>query len=291
MGILNKIRVLYCEIKLLYIQLCELENSSKKEESLYISLVDLLKNKINEENNLIKELINYYNNDIYKVYRLVDTSDIRKRLLDSINMYECINGDNTLDKDEMLEQMRLDRLHISCYRGMNLIYYSFLQEYIDLGMCSDIKESLLKIKYDNSFNNHDMESELVNNNFNIPRVNYIILNLVVDTLRIENNEILLDCFAERILTSLVDILNIKDIDYSDNKKKVLSINNQCILRAGLVMLKDNDYMELVDEMNDIINRYSSSDNSISISIVNSILGNRIKDRERVRRLSLRPLCD
>ena len=186
--------------------------------------------------------------------------------------------------------MRLDRLYIECYRNMNLLYYSFLQEYIDLDAFLNIRDYLLNNKYNNSFVNHDIESQLVCNNFSVPKVNYVILNLVVDALRIENNEMMLDCFAERILTSICCILSIKDSDYNNDKNIVLSIDNQCILRAGLAMINDTDYDMLTDEINSIINR-NNRNNIISMMIVNSILINRSKDKERVKRLSLRPLCD
>ena len=290
MEILNKIIVLYKEIKGIYNQLYKLEKYDEKDSNLNLLLIYLLKKKIKEEELLIRELFDYFNDDIYDVYNLINDNDMKKRLIDSINLYECINGDRKLSKVEMLEQMKVDRLYIECYRNMDLIYYSFLQEYIDLDMYVDIKDSLLKMKYDNSFGNHDMESQLISNDFNVPKINYVILNLVIDTLRIDNHEMMFDCFAERILTSIYDILNIKDNDYDDDKSVVISVDNQCILRAGLVMINDFEYEQLVGDINNIISSNNSS-NVISVGIVNSIIAMRNKDKERVKKLSLKPLCE
>ena len=290
MDILNTIINLYKEVRNIYLKLYNLELDNKIDGVEYLNLVNLLKDKIKEEKLLIKKLFRYYGDEVYKVCNLINDDFLKKRLMDSLNLYVCLNGEDGLSKEEKLEQMKIDRLFIECYRNMNLIYYSFLQEYIDLDICSDIKDLLLKIKYDNSFVNHDMECQLINNNFNVPQINYVVLNLVIDMLRIENNDMMLDCFAERILTSIYDILSINDNDYNDNKNIIKSINSQCILRAGLVMVNELDFNELFSEINDIINR-NTNNNCISLGIVNVLIAKRIKDKERVKKLSLRPLCE
>lgn len=135
-----------------------------------------------------------------------------------------------------------------------------------------------------------MESQFVSNNFNVSKVNYVVLNLVVDILQIDNHEMMLDCFVERILTAIYDILNIKDNDYNGDKSIIMSIDNHCILRSGLVMIDDFDYDELINDINNIISA-NSNYNIISTGIVNSIIAMRNKDKERVKRLSLKPLCE
>ena len=135
-----------------------------------------------------------------------------------------------------------------------------------------------------------MESQFVSNNFNVSKVNYVVLNLVVDILQIDNHEMMLDCFVERILTAIYDILNIKDNDYNGDKSIIMSIDNHCILRSGLVMIDDFDYDELINDINNIISA-NSNYNIISTGIVNSIIAMRNKDKERVKRLSLKLLCE
>lgn len=289
MEIINRIIILYREIKEIYTQLYRLEKDNEKNNTLNLLLVDLLKKKIKEEELLIRELFDYYNDDIYEVYNLINDNDMKKRLMDSINLYECINGDTSLSKDEMLKQMEVDRLYIECYRNMNLIYFSFLQEYIDLDVCVDIKDSLLKMKYDNSFVDHNMESQLVGNNFNVPKINYVNLNLFIDTFRIDNYELMYDCLAERILISIYDILNIKDDCYDNDKNVVMSIDNQCMLRSGLVMIKDFEYEQLIGDINNMFN-LNSNDNVISMGIVKAIISMMNKDKEMVKRLSLKSFC-
>lgn len=92
-----------------YIKLYELEKDNEKANTFNLLLVDLLKKKIKEEKLLIKKLFDYYNDDIYN---LINDNDTKKRLMNSINIYECINGYRNLSKDEMLEQMKIDRLYI-----------------------------------------------------------------------------------------------------------------------------------------------------------------------------------
>lgn len=305
MEIFNKLMELYKEIEKVYDELKLLEFIGHKCDDNFLELINVLRNKLNRENKLISDLVKVFNNNYDSVYVFINENIdgyddvIRKRLLDHLVMYERLYIDIDYDKseEEIIEQevsLKFDKLYTSCCRNLYLIYYSFLQEYIDSSNFIRLRSKLLELKYYNSFVNSDMEIQLVNNNFDINTINYIDLYFMVQFLSMDSyicDEIILDTYLDNIITSIIELLWIKDIDYNNQDKMVKSIEYQCMARAGLAMLSESGYKKVINIINNKVKELGRDNNKISMVIVDKILDVRLKDKSRVRKISMRPLKD
>lgn len=295
--------MLYYEINNIYLELYKLELNGNKNDSFFLELIDLLKEKILEEKILIKELLND-NEDLYDyLYDLdkeVDTP-FAKRIADYVRFNGELDIDINLEDDIELKKNKMDminyaKLYMACTRNVFLIYLSYLQECINNEDEVLFKEKLLNFKYYNSFICHDVEYSNIMNNFDICRDNYINLHFVANTLRLNVSDIdgiIFNCLSDTVITTINQLLSITDMEYNNDDRRVISINNQCMLRAGLSILNEREYEMLKDEMFNIINGLGNDNNKISMDIIYSIVNNRKNDKSRVKRitLGLRPLGD
>lgn len=301
MEVLKKIFELYNEINMLYIELYKLELSGNRNSNKFRDLVDLLKSKLKDEKKIYEKLFLEYEEDYEELYKIVDEYSDRPfgiRMRDYINLYDSNKVDVYENEEkeeviaEILANIKYSKLYSACSRNMFLVYLSFLQEYADSDLFSYLREKILGFKYYNAFINHDVENILVDLSFNIDRDNYVNLYFIADSLKLkESNEIILDCFVDTIKTTIEQLLSINDVDYSDDDKKAIAINNQSMLRAGLVMIGERDYSLIKNNLNDEIEKLSTDYNKISVDIVKLLIDGRKKDRSRVKKISMRPLND
>ena len=146
------------------------------------------------------------------------------------------------------------------------------------------------MKYYDAFFNHDMESVLILYNFNIPIFNYVDLDIAGQLADLDNgiDEVVVN-YIDIILGLVFEILDIKDVDYNDSSQFICLVKNQCMFRACLSLISEEDYMIISDEIKKIMDSKINVENKNSVKLINSIINMRNKDRERVRRLSLRNL--
>lgn len=299
----NGIVSLYNEINKIYYELLTLESNGKVKSSVFSKLVDLLKEKLDEEKKLYASLIEYYKGNYDEMFALIVTCEypehIEKRIKDylsichifNINPKESLNGQALTENEAM---RRLDQLYVSCSRNLYLVYLSFLEDFVNSSAFISIKDKLLSFKYYNSFVDHDMESQLINSNFNISKVNYVDLNAVATVLKIDSvscNEVRWMVLSDAINTSVMELLSIKDSDYMDDFKKAKAMNVECMLRAALALFGDDKlgYDFEISSINHMISNGMEFDNGLSINIIKSIVGNKDKDRTRVRKIFIQPL--
>ena len=284
---MEELLLLYYEINNIYLELYKLELNKNNDSDMFIELINLLKDKINEERNIINNIINgdYKMYDyLYELDKDVDTT-FAKRVSDYVRFNDEIEME--IETDEDIDMINYTKLYSICSRNVFLIYMSFLQEYIDLG--DDLREKLLNFKYCNAFINHDVEDSLVRNNFNVGKDNYVNLYFAGRLLKLENDEvdkIIVDCLRNTIIITISQLLFINDIEYKDDDKRAISVNNQCMLKAGLSILSEKEYILFAKDINDTINKFVNSNNSISLSVVNGILKDRKNNKCRVKKISL-----
>lgn len=284
---MNELFLLYYEINNIYLELYKLELNNKKDNAMFIELVNLLKEKIDEEKKIIKDII-YSDEDMYEYLYDLD-NDVDTAFAKRISDYVRFNNDLDIEieSDEDIQDMiNYTKLYIICSRNIFLIYMSFLQEYIDLD--NDLRERLLNFKYCNSFINHDVENSLVMNNFSVGKENYVNLYFLGRLLKMDNNDvdkIILDCLRDTIIITIKQLLLISDIEYGDDDKRAISVNNQCMLKASLSIISDNEYNLFVGEINNFIRNNSNDNNKISVGIVDDIINDRIKNKSRVKKIS------
>lgn len=168
---MEELLLLYYEINNIYLELYKLELSKNKDNAMFIEFVNLLKEKIDEEKNLVKEIIDD-NEDmydyLYEIDKEVDTA-FAKRVSDYIRFNNDLNME--IESDDDIDRINYTKLYIICSRNIFLIYMSFLQECIEID--DELRERLLNFKYCNSFINHDVENSLVMNNFSVGKENYV----------------------------------------------------------------------------------------------------------------------
>lgn len=195
-------------------------------------------------------------------------------------------------KSEMIKNNNYAKLYVACTRNVYLIYLSFLQDYIDDLEYESLRKGLLSYKYYNSFICHDVEYSNIMNKFSVERDNYINLYLITKALKLEQKEvdkIIFQCFEDTVMETIKKILSINDIEYNSEDRLVVSINTQCMLKAGLSMLNEKEYSVLENKIFDLINEFSNDNNGISVDIVKIIIDNRKKNKSRIKKLSFMPI--
>ena len=284
---MEELLLLYYEINNIYLELYKLELNRNIDSSMFIEFVNLLKDKINDEKNLIMDIIDSDDemyNYLYDLDKDVDTT-FAKRVSDYVRFNDEIEME--IETDEDIEIVKYTKLYSICSRNVFLIYMSFLQEYIDLG--DDLREKLLNFKYCNAFINHDVEDSLVRNNFNVGKDNYVNLYFAGRLLKLDYDEvdkIIVDCLKNTIIVTISQLLLINDVEYNYDDKRAISVNNQCMLKAGLSILSEKEYMLFAMDVENIINKFVNDNNIISLSIVNDIIRNRKNNKCRVKKISL-----
>ena len=299
MEVVKDLIRLYSEINIIYIELYKLDISGNKDSDKFKKLIELLKRDIELEKKIFNKFNSVEEIDFDKLYQVLGKStdrpfNVRAEDYVTNNDFDILLYED-LDKDvygEIVKDIKYSKLYSACSKNMFLIYLSFLQEYADSSSFSYLRDKILNYKYYNSFINHDIESILIESNFNIDRVNYINLDVIVDILRLDDGDkVILDWCLDTIRTTTSQILSIDDSDYSDDNKTVLAINNQSMLRACLLLINDTDYNNI---KNSIFNEYEclcTDNNKISVSIIKSILDGRSNDKVRVKKISLKPMLD
>lgn len=283
---MEEILMLYYEINNIYLELYKMELNDNK-DSFFLELIGLLKEKIEEEKELFRDLVNEYGDGCYNLCKLDEELDtpFAKRIADYMKFSIDIDDENN---ELVNEKINYAKLYSLCGRNIYLIYLSFLQESIDLVNNSSLRDKLLNYKYFNSFINHDIENNLIFNNFDIGKINYINLSLIGMTLKLDKDvvdKIIYECLEDTVVTTIIQLLSISDIEYCDDNRRCVSINNQCMLRAGLSIFDENNYRDINNKIYDLINKLSNDTNKVSRDIILSIIDNRNMDKSRIRKIS------
>lgn len=292
MDIFNDIIMLYYEMNNIYLELYKLELEGNKESEFFLQLVDILKAKIKEEERLF-EL--FYDSDQYDMvceYVSKEENPLFMRFLDRVKIYEAFNID--IDEEDMAEEvaekeklMKVSRMYSACNRNIFLIYLSFFQERID-SVDPVMREKLLSLKYYNSFTKIDMENSLIECNFDVAMENYVDLYLMSDMIKLERKlcaEIILDCCLSTIMNMVVILLSISDDDRNDYDKRALSINCQSLFRACMALLDDKEYRKVENTIYEKVKELRNKENSVSVDIIDWLIGKRRQDKTRVRKIS------
>jgi len=296
MEIVKELVMVYCEINMIYIELHELEINNKNNGDRYNYLISLLKKDLCREKrifSLISMDENFNYDELYSLLEKCTDKPFNIRAEDYVTNEDInINDMDVEFFSEIIKDIKYSKLYSACSKNMYLIYLSFLQEYADSDSFNYLRDRILNYKYYNSFINHDIENILIESDFNIDKVSYVNLDVIADLLKIDDgNKIILDYCVDTIRITIKQILSINDNDYSDDNMLILSINNQSMLRASLLLLNDKDYNNIKTS---IFNEYvglCTNYNKISLSIIKSIFDDRKKDMLRVKKISLKSLED
>ena len=302
-------------IKELYKRLYNLECEGKKESEEYRKNLEYLKIAIEVEDGIYDEF------DILKVEKMynfllkqheINEHFILKRIVNNINDKFVINEDWVLDlfPEELVdsvyeshnekteeELMQFASGFLEVYKSLNKDISEgvlvFLQEYINKNNSSDIKDELIKRKYNLLFTNKKLEASIILNDFNISNLIYSNTELI-SCYALINNETLKkikDVFlADEITKEFLKILDGDELGYDIEDIRVYKIIKQCLLRAYFVLVDDEFLSELNYEFHNLIEDEFYIKNHSEYQIGEEIIINSFKcatkDKEKLSILSV-----
>lgn len=290
MDDLEKLLNLMEEINNIYMSLYKLECLGDRENSYFFRLVNELKNKLVEEENLFNIFVNSSDYLIIKEFLSDENSPVFKRIKNYISKYENKMKDYNKDDDKMMCEVR--KLYNSCTKNIFLVYLSYLQEYIDTTNDKVMREKLLSLKYYDAFIRLDIGELLINNDFYIAKTNYVDLYLIVDMLCMKKEisyDMIDDANLEAIKEMIIQLFSITDDKYKDYDMVVASKNIEFMLRACLSLIGANNFEYMKDDIFLLMDELSNDNNGIAFDIIDRVLETRVSDKSRIMMLSLRPI--
>lgn len=277
---------LYEEINRIYIRLSKMDIDGKNNSKDYLTLIEKLKEKTIYEKVLINKF--YLNNKKEFENFAISSQDCVGDVYDRFNNYLDLYCKYDLCVDDI--DRKIEEVYNTCTRNIFLVYLSFLQENMELSL--ENKSKLLWYKYQKAFINHQIEKCLIDNNFNISKINYVDSYWVGDLSGLAQgivDTVIRDCYNDMINLIVMELMLIEDSNYEKDYEKFRSINSQCMLKACLALINSGDYEEIKNNINSKMELFFNGKNTISLGIIMSILKERMEYRTRVRFISKRPL--
>lgn len=281
------------EINDIYIKLYKLELTGELNTSYFFELVSELKKLLVKEEDLFNQLVKSSDYEYIKEHIINEKGPTFSRINDYIKLYESVNME--VDNSEQKELTnKLRRIYGACSKNVFLVYLSIYQDYIDNILDLEIKERLLSLKYYNAFTKLIIGQLLIENDFKVARENYVDLYLVADMVNIEDMDsydIILDGNKDVIMGMLEQLFKVTDKAYNDYNVIAASKGIEFMIRACFAILSESEYETIKDDVFNKIYELSNDENNRALEIVDEILEGRIKDKVRVRKISLRPIED
>lgn len=211
--------------------------------------------------------------------------DLEKQLKE-LGLY---NDNNFLSKmvdsgTDVLESLELDILNA---------YLTILEEFIDNKDYNYLKNELINSKYNLSFIKGKIESDMISNNFEVSDTIYINSKFYADLIYLDfksyNN--LRNLYnEENVMNQINNLLEIGDMDYSDNAKICTSVLRQCYIRATLLTMGN----DMISKINSKFNKQIKDEkylqkhqfDRISKQLIENCFNNVEKDREKVSIITL-----
>jgi hypothetical protein len=220
------------------------------------------------------------------------------RMKQAISLYEGENVEIfSFDDEEIRKQkyMSMNACKIFNITTKNIykVYVSFLQTMIDKLVVKDLKDKLLRIKYYNCIVNRDMGQILLKMNFNKIDDLYVDLNLRVDMMNVDepfSECAILDSYSTLINSSIEQLLSKEDIDYSqDVSLHAMALNYECMIKSCMAIMSEVEYQLFRQSFFDKIKCLMTCKNEGLVEDIADIANNRVSYREKVRKLSIKPL--
>lgn len=276
----------------IYDNLYKLELANKKDSNEYIKELEMLKEALKTENKKYKnanltveqkfkiiELLSntpnsVKNNDINSIINQDDSDKLNRRIINILVNQAVTDKDyssNAIPKEvfELLEEIGISINHDEISKDINnqskielainnditLVFLAILQETSLLFKYSNYKNQLQKTIYRASFINKDIENQLIDNKFNIPKNIYTSSKFINDLLKTETyiyNIMLNIIIQTQINSHIITLLEIKDEEYNDPNANISSIINQCYIRALLTFMTDEEIYKLNEQFHELI---------------------------------------
>lgn len=293
MHIFNNLLNVMEQIHDIYSQLYKLEILGGINDSHFFTLVKNLKQLLIIEEELFNQLVLLPEYNHIKEYIFEESGLLFARFKDYITIYD--NRSSVSDDEEINNITNAARkIYLSCSQNIFLIYLSFIQEYIETIDKTDLRERMLCLKYYSAYTKLEMGKILIENDFQIPRENYVDLYLVADMVKMKDADsfdTILDAHFSVIMEMLPQLLCIKDQQFKDINMVIAAKSIEFMIMANLSLLSESDFEFIKDNIFEVINENSNDDNKIASEIMDNILNSRLKYKSKIKKISLRPIMD
>ena len=129
-------------------------------------------------------------------------------------------------------------------------FMELLQESIDEEDNLELKNRLIKMKYNLSYLNEQVESDMMVNKFTVVPENFILnslfnaemVNFNLDIYNFLKN----DYGSDKVISQIYCLMDMFDEEFENPEKYSSSIARQCLLRSAFLLLSD----DIIDDIND-----------------------------------------
>ena len=301
----------------IYLKMYNLEINNKVESEEYKTLIDYLNISIDVENSIYNELdfknnidkciawISYIEQDSENVNNtaalIINNNKneiIFERIFNNLSNYiheyfnsSIISSVNYISKelklDDNFSNQIISSLEISYNIDKDILSSTLLL--INNHINSKIlEEKLLLSKYILPFINKELEEQLIENKFYIPKTININSEIIAElnglnSINYNNRK---DINGLKIVKqNILDLLNIKNIEYRDENIQAIAIIKECFIRSGFIFINDDIKEQLNYEFHEIIDNKDNyeelKDLSISIEIIKKCFLKIKEDKEKI----------
>ena len=282
-------------IDTLYTELYQLEINNKKDTVEYKEILDNLNSFIKLEEKTYKSinitsficeeftiyiLMNYLDPSFFSKYYRKDIETIMNQDY-SNRIYIRILNQMHNNITNLNNKSNIDNQISQIYnRDLLALYLFFLEEIKNIEPLSMFKESFINQKYNISFINKAIESEMFYNNFIIPDTYYSIIHLFKD------KNIETDKYKEMIKRQIDEIMKLSNMDYNNDISTISSIFRQCLIRSILLTMNDEDINDIESYFNKTA---QDSINNRSKDFIDNCFKSISSDKSKINVLSFKPI--
>ena len=273
-------------IETLYKKMFDLEISGKKDTDDYKKMLEYLSISIDVEDELYNNgnlsyskcmaLVEYilndrvpdgFLNDIESIMTQDYNNRVLRRILNVlvnkiISDYDSIQRMLPSEITDLMEQLGMPNpeqvVSQAIYSSIELQkafekdtlngFLAILQEFTCKESYRTFREDLIRTKYNTSFINKNIETDMRSNSFEIPETFYTNSRFVADLTQtnLELYKLLKDVYGTKESTNQISkVIEMGDMDYSDPKKATSSILRQCLMRSAFLLMSD----EVISDVN------------------------------------------
>jgi len=193
-------------------------------------------------NRIIMRILNTLINKMTENYH-----DVKKIIPEE--MIEILKQIGIPNPDRMLSQSAYSSIKIQNALEIDTInaYLSILEEYIKKEDYRNFRNQLINSKYNITFINKQIEKDMISNNFDISDTLYINSKMIADLYQLDSTiyDVLKDHYIIQIASKQIsEVIEIGDMDYSDQNKAITSILRQCLMRASFLLMSDDTISDI-----------------------------------------------
>lgn len=277
------------DIRVLYDKLSILEILGKKESNAYKNALSELGKKIYLENEIYKRLIQSDKKCINIINHLNELNENKSIILFKkrnnkiyYRIISYLEKELTKGYDETTSLPQIEFITPYMNTKMKKAFdietlinsLTILEEYINNKDYGVFRVPLINIKYDSSFFNKEVETDMLNKGFIPSNSRSSISKTMADFLKLSDwaYQFLSDDYANDIASaSIFKLLDISDFDYKDKNYSYASILLRLQIRATLLLLDDRFLPDFESSFEEYSNSDKFMNSKVSIQFVREVI--------------------